>query len=594
MKKNNLFKIFILTFFITFNSPVSAIIPSTIKSFPQIPYVMSDCHNGDWGKTHPEWGPVGGWWGWKEGHCNDGGNTPEEYLRKAKQMKVTLDDGRVIPKPVGIGIPFTLNNIGEWKNRLNNSEFNNLAFLVAESPSVYGEVTNSYCKGGVCVEDTTGWAGQIMEPLSRAFPNIPIFFQGGVNTLIGLCNQAVSLPNKNIAIKANGWTVDLDNALRTIGGVLKGGEMGFTTVYHNRLAVGFEPGVAGTGNSIEDPKHWYWGVMEALSHHPDFFDIQEPVLSVMASVQNQYHFPLLKFLRDHLSKTIDNTPDLWTVLRTSQVTEVCWCGTDLTDCMAPDCCYTPSDGGDRICTGPQRTNFSYFLYQKDNLSDGRTVAFTVKGSSLVPSAAQSHAYGYHTARRTDQANGQNFMYFDVDDSYRQPQNKQGWEVTVTFVNKGNDKLSLEYNNKSNQIIKKTISKGSALGPINNWIDYKWTLFDADFTGNKMNGADFRINAEGDGDEIIHRVIIKPISLPATPTPTKQTTTLSPTTNPTTISDQAAYFPGWQKINLTLETKIPQNCQIITFKEESSWQSFLSFLNNLSFAPKKRQVWLKCN
>jgi hypothetical protein len=199
--------------------------------------------------------------------------------------------------------------------------------------------------------------------------------------------------------------------------------------------------------------------------------------------------------------------------------------------MAPDCCYTPSAGGGQICTGPQRTNFSYWLYQKDELPGGRSVAFTVKGDPNVPSLAQSDVYGYHTARRTDQASGNNFMYFDLDDEYR-PSLASGsnfnWEVTATFVNKGSDKLSLEYVDKDGQNIKQSITKGSALGQVDNWVDYKWTLTDADFLNNKMNGADFRINAEGDGDEIFHRVIVKPIFFTSgfggggyapTPTPT---------------------------------------------------------------------------
>ncbi len=580
--------IFHFSFFI-FHSPALAIIPSGVKAFPPIPFVMSDCHNEDWGKLYPDWGPVGGWWNWSSGQCQDGGATPEEYIRKAKQIRVTLDDGTVIPKPVGIGMRFTLDNIGEWQQRLNKPEFDNLAFLVAESPSLHGEITGAYCKGDICIEDTLPWALNIMTPLANAFPNLPIFFQGGVNTLIPLAELALTQTNNNAAIKANGWIPDLDNALRTVNGVLKGGEMGFATVYHPKLVVGFEPGAGGTGHESEDPKHWYWGVMEALSHHPDFFDIQEPILKVMKETENQYRFPLLKFLRDHLNKTINETPDFWTVLRTSKVKEVCWCGEKASDCMSPDCCYNDSDGN-RVCTGPQRSNFSFWLYQKDEISGGRSVALVTKDSPEIPAPAKDHAYGFHTCRRTDQASGNNYLYFDLDDNYQPGLNQNqnlNWEVTVTFVNKGTDKLSLEYINKNGQLIKKSIKKGSSLGSVDNWVDFRWTLNDADFLKNKLNGADFRLNSESDGDEIVHRVLIRPFT---TKIETKEET--MPETKEKEIPIK--FLPGWQKVELKLSDRIPENCLAVAYKDSGRWQIFLNYLNTLFFAPKKKSFWVKCN
>jgi hypothetical protein len=334
----------------------------------------------------------------------------------------------------------------------------------------------------------------------------------------------------------------------------------------------------------------YWSVMEALNHHPDFFDIQENNLNRMINFQNLYGFPLLRFLRDHTQKTLSNTPDLWVVLRRSGVDKVCFCGAHQSDCMAPDCCYTSSDGR-RICTGPQRTNFSYWLYQNDNLSGGKTVVFYVPESNLS-SQIKSHAYGNLSARRTDQSTNNPYMYFDVEDQYQPPADKKGWEITVTLANTGTDKLSLEYINKSGQTQKKTIIKGQGIGSMDSWIDYKWTLTDANFFGNKMNGADFRINSENDGDETIHRVIVKPITVPATPTPTH-----SPSRSPSptlSLSPSLSFYPGWQQVTLQNNSQIPSNCQVITYKTNNVWQNFLTYLGNLPFAPRKTKVWVKCN
>lgn len=557
--------------YLKFSLPVLAIVPPGVKPLPNIPFVMLDCQNKDWGQIYPEWGPVGGWrdFGPDVPGCRDS-TSPEDYIRKAKNIKVTLDDGQVISKPVGVGIKFTSENIQSWANRLNKPEFDNLAFIIAISPSIYGEVLDS----------DLGWALSIEEKLSQAFPNIPVFYQGTVNTLGSLGNKALSLSNKNIGLKCNGWDIDLDNAQETTDGILSGGAMRFADVFGDQLPVGYEPK---HGLTTEE---WYWGLMDALSHHPDVLDIQEPELSKMAEFKSKYNFSLLEFTRQHLGKTLDQTPSFWVLLRTTQKTQVCYCGGGANACQSPECCWT--SGGRRICRGPQKSNYSYWLYQNDDLPGGKTV--TLVSANSLPSPAKSHPYGKYTTRRTDQTSGNSFMYFDIEDKFQPPTDKKGWEITLTFVNSGSDKLSLEYINKSGQTIKKSITKGIGLGQVDNWIDYKWMLEDADFSGNKMKGADFRINCESDGDETIHRVIVKPATtaISASPTPSP---ILSPSS---TSSPKGQYFyPGWQQMELKLETEIPPNCQIITYKENGFWKNFLSFLENLLFAPRKKKVWVKC-
>lgn len=518
-------------------SPAHAIIPSGVHPFPNIPYIMGDCYNKDWSAIHPEWGPVGGWWAFAQGKCAEGGGTPEEYIRKAKQIKVTLPDGQVIAKPVGVGIPLTLDNLQSWSTRLNNPEFDNLAFIVAEAPGIYGEVTTgcwcdppcpiagkctcSECdcsSGRRCFQDQTHWASTLLPRLPAAFPNIPVFFQGTVGSLAGLSLDASNLSSKSVAVKSNGWDTDLDNAIQTIDGVLVGGSMGFASAYHDKIIVGFEP------RNAENEFTMYWNVVEALNHHPDFFDIQEDLLNTVIRSQNQAGFPLMQFFRDHTRKTLAEAPDLWVVLRTTMKQKVCGCPKQgcSNDCCPDACCYTGSVDKKRYCTGPQKSNFSYWLYQNDNLTGGKTVAFYVKESAL-PDPIKNHVYGYYTSRQTNQSTNNPYMYFDIEDQYQMPTGKNSWEITVTLANVGTDQLSIEYINKSGQTIKKTIRKGQEIGAVNNWIDYKLTLTDANFSDNKMNGADFRINCENDGDETIHRVIAKPVYVTpsVSPTPTGQ-------------------------------------------------------------------------
>jgi len=481
----------LLVIFYFSGSKVYAITPPGVNPLPQIPFVMLDCENKDWGKIHPEWGPVGGWRNFGGPGCG-GGMIPEDYIRHAKDIKVTLPDGRVISKPVGIGIKFNNNNVDAWKTRLNSPEFDNLAFLVAMSPNdPYGEVSSS----------EVGWAINIMGRLAAAFPTIPVFFQA-CSYSSDLCNRSVNLPEgKSISVKCNGWYPDLSTAMMSINGELAGGQLGFASVYHDRMLVGFEPK---TGFGPEDA---YWSITQALSHHPDFFDIAPTSLDSIAQFKTGWQFDLFSFLIANIGKTIDKADSVWTVLRQTQIVKTC-CGTnaDGSDlCGWPDCCYTSVSTGRVVCTGPQKGNFDYWLYQKDDIANGKTVSFISRQSNLMPDLAKSHPYGWYTTRRTDQATGNSYMYFDIDDSYVNP--SPLWKITATFVNKGTDSLSLEYKNIQGILVKNKIIKGPGLGTVDNWVDYTWKIYDADFS-NQLAGVDFRLNAENDGDEIIHRLIAK--------------------------------------------------------------------------------------
>jgi len=537
--------------FFFFSFPAQAITPPGVNPIPNIPFVMSDWANGDWGNPdfrhqytdqngnqqvltgHPEWGPVGGWWDFSDGNARklpDRINpaSPEEYIKDAKTMTVTLDNGQKIPKPVGVGIQFKdAADVASWAQRLNNPEFDNLAFIVALArKGNQGGCGNNY---GEIEPACDLWLNEVIPALAQHFPKIPVFFQGTVNTLSGICEKSLNQANKNVGAKCNGWFLDLDNAQETVNGVLSGGSMRFADVYYDRLAVGYEPKA---GQSTEE---WYWGLMDALSHHPDILDIQGPNLSQMASFKTEYKFPLLEFTRQYLGKTRETAPGAWVVFRTTKQGGVCGCGSPpcpngtvykdwAKSCCTQggrECCWT--SGGKNICRGPQKINYSYWLYQKDEIAGGQTKLIGIEENPFPSIPAKNHPYSLYPARQTDQGTGNQSIYFDIDDQYSASTNSQSWTIKAVFVNQGTDKLTLEYINKSGQTIKKAINKGSDLGPVDNWVEYQWDLNDADFSGNKMGGADFRLDSENDGlDEIIHRVMVSPGSAPDGPSPNSPT------------------------------------------------------------------------
>ena len=175
--------------------------------------------------------------------------------------------------------------------------------------------------------------------------------------------------------------------------------------------------------------------MEGLSAHPYMFDLQYQNIRDTYLAEKRTGFPILDFCRGHLGRTVQDTPDVWTVLRETEHYDVYWQG---------------SDGV--LNQYGHHGDFQYWLYRRDDYPNSRTVAlFASKAPRELPSQARSHPYGWQSTRRTDEATGNTYMSFNIDDGYPQagqiPQAAGGAthrSITATFVNRGSDSLSLEY------------------------------------------------------------------------------------------------------------------------------------------------------
>jgi len=266
----------------------------------------------------------------------------------------------------------------------------------------------------------------------------------------------------------------------------------------------------------------YWFFVKGLSNHPDYFSFQADHMDKAQWFKNQYGFDVREFSRVHFGATVDNTPTAWAVLREKSMGNTCWEQTD----TSYWCGSNP--GKLYICGGPQPGDFEFWLYRKDT-DDGLANSNTVclKGSQIaaeVPSPASDHGYAYYngvnliaSVRRTDQAGGGYLMYFDVNDAVhfanKVPVAAGGthsYTIKVTFVNEGTDTLSLQYKNYAGTLITKTITKGTGLGTVDQWVDYEFRVDDAYFNNGFDGKADFRINSNSDGgNEFIHRVVVIP-------------------------------------------------------------------------------------
>ena len=105
----------------------TAVGPPSGADLPPVIFVMLDWFNGDWGnpdyrfsyidkngyrqdyRGHPEYGALGGWTAFEWRDLNPGKgyydwSKTDKYIKDAQAMQVTLPDGSVMAKPVGIAI----------------------------------------------------------------------------------------------------------------------------------------------------------------------------------------------------------------------------------------------------------------------------------------------------------------------------------------------------------------------------------------------------------------------------------------------------------------------------------------------------------
>jgi Leucine-rich repeat (LRR) protein len=214
-------------------------------------------------------------------------------------------------------------------------------------------------------------------------------------------------------------------------------------------------GWEGTSSSYPTTAALLWSLLNGLNKHPAYLVLGWQPLTTADPV-GQW---ALRLADRYAGVSIDTTPGVWVALRETQST---W--------------Y------------PQRGNFDFWLRQVDSAPGGRTVPqWNVTG----------HPWGRFT-RRTDAASGNPDMFFAVDDAYLFDNTTRPVTITVIYLDAGHDTWELQYDAvddpaKPAGVVTKTNS--------NQWREAVFTLPDARFS-NRLNGHDFRIRSQGDGDEFV--------------------------------------------------------------------------------------------
>jgi len=498
----------------------------------------------------------------------------DNYLNNAKAMKITLADGRQISKPILHGFYF-YDSTGDLSSQaaktaakgsyildppdtggkvcpaLSTPKYCNADWQNAFRDEIYklgrqfdgkvagelisigfeGEATDAKNINGCdykkelhetmgCSEATfLGLIDKAMGWYREAFPNTPLYMQG----LPFNVPKALSF-NPPIGYKTNNWEPGWGIwAYSNISDMY-----GESRVWYNypRVPRALESkyGASMTNGSADVQKGNYWGtywmILGMLAHKPDLIDFHADQWEAFVKIPW-----LSEFVGAQLQKTPADSPMVWTAMR------------DTHDIMKKE------DSYNNCQMSGVYGDYSFYIYRKEEVSGGRTVAlkqndlptetrdqiYTNKsnGSSSKPGVVSQ----IYTARRTDAASGNNYMYFDIDNGWKyaglRPDGQRRYKIILTYLDKGSDTLGLEYSDENNQIKKINIQKNGS----NLWIRKEILIGDAYFNDQLTGRTDIRINNNGDGDETIHMIQVwgegavgpgpdvpDPTSIPGGPTP----------------------------------------------------------------------------
>jgi len=565
---------------------------TALSSVPPLLYVMNDYANGDWATQKPEWGPVGGWWWWSWAAVDRGpAMSPrfdwsqiDHYLDTAARYRVTLPDGRVISKPVGIGLMLYLDGspsdfwdatpqwvyqeIGSrptvtstrdlpgvykagtpyltgyalalpncptvgaplydhpvWQKRHQEmiadlgrhlTQTGRRPAFIFIANGIDGETQPtkraSYASSrGQQVCDYTPvlqrqmgedagfakferWVNETLALYRQAFPDTPVFVQNAAGPFRWKLPDSAARFTPPIGLHLNHVSADADGTITYNAQGTALGRSGHEIAVANRsrptgpLPLFLEP-----AQDSREARDTYWMFLAGLSLHPDAMDVQRNRLEAMTP------YPwALRFVNDHLGRTLSDTPDVWIALRDTRFPHV------------------PTANDERRWQSGWIGDYTFWLYRPEGIPGNtpRALTSTEAISRTFGSLAGSHLFAYSARMTQEPANP--YLSFDVDDGYpyagksslaKDPVNGVGFRVTLYFLNQPagaiTDTLSLNYMTDAGQMVTRTITKGPGLGPVGGWISYTWVLTDACLANLLPGKTDLRLSSDGNGDEVIH-------------------------------------------------------------------------------------------
>ncbi len=225
----------------------------------------------------------------------------------------------------------------------------------------------------------------------------------------------------------------------------------------------------------------YWGLLCALDKLPDVLEPDRWLMMDHNKNPRPNYIAVWNWVEQYVGVTPSTTPGIWCAMRETE--------------------FGNGEPG----------NFSFWLFERPNLSGGTTVAEWNVGPSKE---------GRYT-RRTDQATGNPYMHFQVLNPSTFYASPGTVTVRVVYLDRGTDSFKLRYDSFTGEKDAGTIQKGNT----NTWKQATWVLTDARFgngvgPGGVGTAPDLKIDCMNDGNEWIHIVEVKKGSGGPTPTPTQ--------------------------------------------------------------------------
>ncbi len=346
----------------------------------------------------------------------------------------------------------------------------------------------------------------IMDMFASAFQNTPLLYQfapvyvlhpsnapqiGSVAQRRVLTDYAASL---GMGLKHNGLKPDMDFALvdNPAKSYYKAGSWDPIYTWWKQVPIGWESYATQTCldpiTGQQSAEITMWCVYAGLAAHADYFVFSRDL------VTDPGRAPWLTFAQHYLGADVKTTDSVWVALRETEFN------------------YYPARG-----------NFSFWLYQNDQVPGGKT----------VPEWNVTSAMEGRYTRRTDIQSGNPNMYFDVDNAWMYQNQHANVTIEVIYLDQGRDTWSLYYDAVDDpEKLAGTVRKTDTW----KWLTHTFTLSDAAFSdrlpgGGDHPGSDFYI-ASNDFDDYIHRVLVRRDDIAPTPTPPPIVTpTPTPTPSP---------------------------------------------------------------
>ena len=269
------------------------------------------------------------------------------------------------------------------------------------------------------------------------------------------------------------------------------GRYDYPLLYWNRVPTAWEA----YEHQTCTPELVWWGVYNVLNKHPVYLRVAARMIRTADDTPRTEFVEAFSWASRFMGVTARTSPSAWVALREHR------------DPWIPLTCLGNYSEAPHHNT--QMGNYGFFMDQRDDIPGGRTVPETNDprvrrmGNNTspynpnLPPGKEGWA-----VRRTDQATGNPYMFFDVDSDYLS--GLRTVRIRVVYWDNGTDTWSLFYRNAQGEVV--------SAGTVRKQNTRAWKTATFDLTmmfDNSLpagsGGADFYISSNNDGDEWIHFV-----------------------------------------------------------------------------------------